>query len=114
MSITVEELEGVIEGVSNWAVDIIQKAVEALNPSGKPFQFEEQPIEKQIEDYILIRGNPEAWLSFIQSRSDEMVKRLEEAGVPPNEIASVHPFDIASKYAIAYSVFMEDELRKRA
>lgn len=110
----VDSIDEIVETVSDWAVDIIKDALTALNPSGRPYGFVDQPIEEQLNDYILIKSNDQAWLAFIQNKSQEIIQRLTEAGLPEDELAAIHPFDIASRYAIAYSAYMEDELRKRS
>lgn len=109
-----EQSDEVIEEVSQWAVDMIKEVADALNPSGKPFGHVEDDIEDQIIEYIPLRGNQEAWLSFIDEKAQQITKRLQDAGVGNDAILSVHPYDIAAKYAINYSAYMEEEIRKRS
>lgn len=109
-----EQSEEVIDQVSDWAVEMIKEVTQALNPSGKPYDHEEQDVEEQIAEYIPIRGNPESWLNFIDEKAQQIIQRLHEAGVPEDAIISVHPYDIAAKYAINYSAYMEEEIRKRS
>lgn len=106
--------EDVQEIVSNWAVDVIQEIVHALIPDDRPFGFQEQSIEEQINEYILLRSNPNAWLEYIQTNAQLIEQKLQEASVPPDLIASVHPFDISVKFSLAYSAYMEDQLRARS
>lgn len=109
-----EQFEEVKDIVSDWAVDIIQEVVRALIPDGRPFGFEEQDMEEQLNEYIMFRGNEDAWIGFIQDKSMLIQQKLTDAGVSPDLIASVHPFDIAAKYAVSYSAYMETELSKRS
>lgn len=114
MSSTIEDWEEVIETVANWGVEAIQDVVKALSPNGRPFMFEEQTEEEQLREYFSIQGNPEAWSIWIGDHAGEIISKLQESGLSPDQIASVHPVDIATKYAIQYSAEMEDILMKRA
>lgn len=110
----ISELEEITEEVSDWAVDIIQDVVKALMPDGKPWGYVALSDEDQIQNYLALRGQPEAWIRFIGEQAAEITNKLTDAGLPPDKIAEAHPFDIASKFAIAYSSEMERELRKRS
>ena len=102
------------EIVSDWAVKVIGKAVDALMPDGRPWGMVKQTVDEQLQDYLQLRGSPEAWDSLRLEQSVAIAQKLTESGLDESDVLSLHPFDMATKFALAMSVRMEDELRKRA
>lgn len=109
----IKEVENdVMPDVADWAVETIQEIVNELMPDGRPF-FQDLPTtEERIKEYLPLRGNPEAWTKWIAEQAGEIINKLSEASVPPDDILSVHPVDIAQKFAVAYSAEMEELLQK--
>lgn len=114
MSSAVEDWEEVVEVVANWGVESILATVKALSPDGRGFGQELATEEEQLREYFGLQGNPEAWAIWIGDKAGELISKLQESGLNPDQIASVHPVDIVTKYAIKYSADMEDILMKRA
>lgn len=112
MGTYIDTLEMVIETVSDYAVSAIVDVTAALAPDGRGFGQELQSEEAQIEDYMKLRGDALAWGDFIFSTAQQIEQKLAESAVSPDLIASVHPFDIAQKYAIQYSADMERKLTR--
>lgn len=108
----VDTLEMVTEHVSDWGVKIVNKVLDVLMPDGRPYGFKQDSVEEQLATYMQLRGNTEAWMEYILEKAQDIEKRLADAALPPDEIAAVHPWDIAQKLAIEYSVRMETELAK--
>lgn len=112
MGTYIDTLEQVIETVSDYAVQAVVDVTAALAPDGRGFGQVPETEEAQIEAYMKLRGDPMAWGDFIFSAAQEIEQKLAESAVSPDLIASVHPFDIAQKYAIQYSADMEKKLSK--
>lgn len=113
MKTYLQELEDVVEEVSDWASSLVNEVTTALMPDGRPFQMPEASIDEQLSDYVQLRGNPQAWIEWIGTQAGTITTKLQDAGISSDDIASVHPFDIAAKFAIHYSAEMETQLRKQ-
>ncbi len=103
----IDMIEDISREVSDWGVEYIQTVVKALSPDGRPFGMEELDEEEQVGQYLELRGSTEAWTTWINDRSLNIVERLTFAGVSDEQIFTVKPFDIAEQMALAYSVRME-------
>lgn len=108
----VREVEDVIDELSDWVVETVLELIDALMPDGKPFFREPKTVEEQLDDYYTVRGNPEAWAKWIAERTAELVLELQDSGVDPEAILSVHPVDLAQKAAVQWSADMEDLIGK--
>lgn len=108
----VTDVEDVIEELSDWVVETVMEIVDAIMPDGKPFFKELPTLDEQIQEYMTLRGNPEAWTKWMAEQTVFIVTELQDSAVPPDMILSVHPVDIAQKAAIAWSAEMEDALRR--
>lgn len=114
MSYIIKDLEDAVEIVSDWAVGVVQEVTKVLSPDGRPFGYTEQSDQEQITEYLMLKGDPEAWATRIGEVAGDITKKLTDAQVSPDEIASVHPMDIAQKYLISYSADMETMMEKNS
>lgn len=110
----IAQVEASIEEVADWGANLIDRAIKALSPDGRPFLYSEQSEGEQIVEYMALRGNPEAWAKWIGDTAGEIFMKLQESAVPPDEIMAVHPVDIAMKMAIEHSYTMETMMAKKA
>lgn len=114
MASDIDRLEQAQKMVADWAVTAIQRIVDILTPDGRPYGYTEQTMDKQLVDYIALRGNEQAWGQYILDSAQNIAKKLVDSGLDQETMLSVHPWDIAAKYAAQYSIEMETELRRRA
>lgn len=114
MSYIIKDLEEIVDVVADWAVETVLEVTRALSPDGRPFGYVAQTDEEQLNDYFLLKGNPEAWATRIGEIAGDITKKLTDAQISPDEIMSVHPMDIAQKYLISYSCEMEAKLEKNS
>lgn len=103
----VDQLERVADEVSDWATAVIFRVYETLAPDNRGWDETIQSEEDQINDYVMLRGNPEAWGQYLFELAEDISTKLMDAGLPSDDIASVHPWDLAQKFALDYSVRME-------
>lgn len=108
----IDQLEQLVETVSYWAVSTILETVQAISPTGRGLFQTTQSDEEMVEDYMQLRGNAIAWGTYIMDAAQAIEQKLVDSGLGPDDIASVHPFDIAQKYALAYSADMEAKIDK--
>ena len=112
---TIEQMENVVDIVSDLAVEAILVVTKALSPDGRPFMMQELTEEEQLMEYITLKsGGRKAFLKAIQEDATIIVTKLEEAGVEPDLIKSAHPFDIAVSNMIQHSALMEEKMRTLA
>lgn len=109
----IAQMEDVAEIVSDWVVDSVFHVFEVLCPDGRPWGWVEEPLEDQILDYMYLRGDPQAWAAKILEDAEAIQAKLMESGLPPAEITSIHPYDLAIKFALDYSRTMEEAIAKR-
>lgn len=114
MSYIIKDLEEAVDVVSDWAVKVILEVTNVLSPDGRPFGYVEQTDEEQLNDYFLLRGNSQAWAEKIGGIAGDITKKLTDSQVPEDDILSIHPMDIAQKWAINYSTEMEAKLEKNS
>ena len=110
----IDKLEQAEIMVADWAVKVISRIRDILTPNGRPYGYTEQTMDERLIEYISLRGNPEAWGEYILANAQAIGKKLIDNGLDQETMLSVHPWDIAAKYAAEYSIEMETELRKRA
>lgn len=103
----VKDIDEVIEIIAQESVDTILEVVDILIPDGKPYGYVDG---NEMEVYLKLRGNPEAWTKWIAEQAAEIVNKLSQSGLDPDQINSVHPMDIAQKFALSFSVTMEEEI----
>ena len=114
MSTFIEDMEALVDIVSDWGVDVVLDSVAQLTKDGRPFGAELRSSEIQMEDYMKLRGNPEAFAKHIDSKARDLITQLTEEGIAEEDIASIHPYDIAIKFAIDWSYDMEKKLNDTA
>ena len=110
MSTFIEDMEKIVESVSDWGVEVVVNAVEQLTTDGRPFGAVVMPPEVQMEEYMKMRGNPEAFAKYIDSKARDLITQLIEDGLAEEDIASVHPYNIAIQFAIDWSAQMEKKI----
>ena len=103
----IDELEEVVDIVATWAYEVVEEVITAISPDGKPFGMKPKTQEEKIEEYLVLRGNPEKWGQWITSNADFITKKLRESGVAEDKVLSVHPYDLAIRLAVKYSADME-------
>lgn len=108
----VREVEQAIDELSDWVVETVLEIIDALMPDGKPFFREPMTVEEQLDEYYAIRGNQEAWTKWMAKQTVDIILELQDSGVEPDLILSVHPADIAQKAAVQWSADMEDIIGK--
>lgn len=106
----ITDLQEVEEIVVDWAYDLIKTVVDTLSPDGQQYALLPQTPEERLGDYLKLRGNSDAWSQWITSMVGEIMQRLHDAGLDEAQINSVHPWDIASRLAVHYSLEMEKGL----
>lgn len=116
MTTFIDELEDIIDTVSDWCVDVVNQAVSTLAPDGRPFMTETKSESEQLQLYMsfINSPDPQAMLaSYIVAKASEIANKLAASNISPDKILSVHPYDIAARHVIIWSAKMEDLLRKR-
>lgn len=112
MSTFVDDLERVVEEVSDWAADISKTVTDLLAPDGRPFGQDKLTEEEQLTEYSKIVGSVEAWEQWITAKTLEFTEQLMQKAVDPEKIVALNPADIITAYAVDYSSRMEKLLRK--
>lgn len=102
----IEDMEKVVEQVSDWAVDIILQVKKALGD--RPFGLLDQSPEEEMMNYEKLRGNPQAWFQYIDGKAQDMVAQLTAQRIPPEKIATIRPYEIVIRYVMDWSKKMED------
>lgn len=109
----VSELEEIVDEVAVWGRDYITAIVDKLAPDGRPFGTEKMSLDEQLEEYRKIRNDVEAWKLWIQEKTDIIMNMLTGSGVSPEQMALINPLQIASAFALDYSIRMESHLSER-
>lgn len=109
----ITDLERVCEIVSDWYVDSVLKVSAVLMPDGRPFDYVDDP-QARMRDYLALRGDPAAWSQYLLTEAESITQKLQDSGLPEDQILSVHPYDLAQKFAVEFSAHMEGELTKHA
>ena len=104
MTTFIDDLEEVVDIVADWGVDIILDAIGKLTTNGRAFGSVDKPEELQLEDHMKKHGNPQAYVASIDKRARDLINQLMEDGIPPEDIASIHPYDISIKYEIEEAI----------
>ena len=110
----VVELEDVIEHVSDWAVKLIEDAIQILTMGDRPFDTVVLSNEEAADEYATaLRGNPEAWFNYIENIAQGLIGKLKASGMADDKIYSLHPYDLAFRMAADHSLKMEKVLNAR-
>lgn len=104
---TLEEVE---ELLTDWAVEIIEEVVNTLSPDGKPFAMEEQTVEEQIDEYLLIRDDPNKMFNWMIKQYEFFAQKLSESGLDEAQVKQVHPHDVIIRLTAHYVDQMERRL----
>ena len=110
----IDSLELISEMVADWAVEQIEAITEALSPDGRPFGMRALTEQEQLAEYLLMRGNEEAWSKWINDRALGLIEQLEGSGISPDKVAVIQPFDIVASFAVDYSARMETLIKERS
>jgi hypothetical protein len=106
-----DEMDELVEEIAGWAADSIEEALDAIMGNDRPIFTEKKSEREQVTDYLKMRSDPMAWQQWMQERDEELRERIgvvfEAMQVPPEFIASIHPFDIVVRQALVYSRRME-------
>lgn len=109
----IDDIEKVVEEVSNWAVEAINLITRTLAPDGRGFLQVEIPTEQKLDEYRKFRNDINANLVFISQKTLEIQNFLLNAGVPQDMVAALDLKKIAQGLLLKYSSDMEEELNKR-
>ena len=105
----IDGMEMIAEEVSEWGKEYVNRIVDSLSPDGRPFGMEQSSERDQLRLYVSqLRGNKDAWLNWVRSKTQFIQTVL--SGLPEDKILSVHPGDIALRFAYVYSHRMEQLL----
>lgn len=105
----IDGMETIAEEVSAWGTEYVNRIVDSLSPDGRPFGMERSSERDQLRLYVSqLRGNRDAWLNWVRSKTQFIQTVL--LGLPEDKILSVHPGDIALRFAYVYSYRMEQLL----
>ena len=107
--------DDVINDVVASSAKDIEWLLDVLMPDGRPFGMEPLTEAEQIERYMKagLHDNMEAALAFIREKAAQIAALLQRFGVPSEQAASAHPYDIAIVASLTWSAEMEKKLGKR-
>ena len=108
----IDDIEEIIEEVSDWAKKVVDETVQLLSPDGRAFGTVHQTDEERLEEYLKIRENTSGWAAYIDSTARTIMDKLTMDNVNPDLVVSVHPYSIAVKLAYAYANEMEGIINK--
>lgn len=108
----VDITEQMIEDLANAVEDYIDTIIDGLMPDGRPFGMEPENIDKQLVEYMQLRGNASAWWDWMAVRVEHIIAKAQEI-LPPDKLSKIHPWDIVLRFALNYSAKMEKELQRR-
>lgn len=108
----VDITESMIDDLTDAIEDYIDTIIDALMPDGRPFGMEPKSMDKQIVEYMQLRGNAAAWWDWMAIRVEHLMAKAQEI-LPPEKLEKLHPWDIVLRFAFNYSAKMEKELQKR-
>lgn len=106
----IDEMERIADEVAGWGIEYVNRIVASLSPDGRPFGMEVSSEREQLRVYVQLKGNPQAWMNWIRQKTQFIQNAL--AGLPEDKILSVHPGDIALRFAYIYSSRMEQLLKE--
>ena len=109
----VSDAEQVADEIADWVSAVVDDIVQYLSPGGRPFGEQKLTPAMELEQYLEMRGDPDAWVQFIDMHAQHIIQRISGEGVNPEIVVSLHPYDIAVNYAINYSAKMEAMYRKK-
>ena len=109
----IEDFEEVIEVAAQWGAKYVDEIVHILSPDGRALGMEKLSEKEAVARYMReLRGNPEAWANWIREKVSLIKGELTKAGLSEELILSVHPYDVAERFAIVYSARMENLVRE--
>lgn len=107
----VPKVEQAATEIAKWYVALVDEAVSALMPSGRPYGMEKLTEQEEVDLYVRnLRGQTDKWAAWMMERVGTITGRLQ--GMPPEVVATIHPFDIVRNAAIVYSDIIEKKLSK--
>lgn len=114
MNTTITDYEEIVDIVSDWAVEVLEDAISRIMPDGKSFGHSLMSEEEQMNEYMKLRGSPDAFFRYIDGKAREIINRLSADGVDEEKIQSCHPYDIAVSVVLDWSARMEGKIRDTA
>ena len=101
----IDSLEKMEEDLAEWAAEYDRSVFKALAPDGRPFGMKKQSEREKLKEYMELRGNPTAWLEFM----DQLIAQAHQAldGIPDEEKAGIDPIALVHAYCLGYSRKME-------
>ena len=111
----IDELEDIVEIVSDWSVEVVRDAVQKLSTDGRPFMMDKKSTRQQLDEYLMLINSPDpvaACVMYIDQMAETVAGHLLASNIPPNEIVAIHPYDIAARHLIIWSAEMETLLQK--
>lgn len=109
----IDTLEEVTEEVAQWASQTINQVTEIISPDGRPYMSRLLSEEEQVEQYLNLRGDPQAWSQWLGERELEIIQELLQGGMNEAEISLVSPQQLAASIALQYSASMEKLINRR-
>lgn len=111
-----DEADAALDDVVTKAVADVEYLLEVLMPDGRPFGVKPKPVEEQLQEYINggFHDNQAACENYIRQLILQIHTMLSNFGVPPEQIATVMPYDIAETAALQWSAQMEKLLAEQA
>ena len=108
-------IEEVVEEVIQSVADTLEMVLEDFMPDGVPFNKEPKTEAEQLQEYLEsgLHDNPDAAANWIRTGVAQVTQKLQEWGVPPELITSIHPYNIVQVEGYKYSARMERLLRER-
>lgn len=107
MTTFVEEIEDIVDALTDWAEEQVEIIVKVLSPSGRPYDQKSKTNQERISEYMLLRSNSQSWQDWINERANQIIQSLAASAVDQTLIEGIHPYDIALRYALDYSYRME-------
>jgi hypothetical protein len=109
----IENFDEVTEVVAQWGAKYVDEMVRVFSPDGRALGMEKLSEAEEIERYMReLRGNSEAWANWIREKVSLIKGELTKSGLSEEIILSVHPYDVAERFAIVYSSRMENLVRE--
>lgn len=107
----IDDVEAAIDEVAQWANDSIETAYKALAPNGRPFFQDLKSEEEQKQEYLLLRGNVEGWMIWLQDKRLQIAQKIMSSGVSVEIASMFNPDDLAITFAVDYCIRMEKLIR---
>lgn len=104
-----EIAEEIIDDLADWAADKIEMVLAVVTPGGEMWGMEKRTEAESLQAYIDegLHDSPDACLNWIRKRVTQWTQELAQKGIPQEELAAYHLYDIAQKQLVAVSAKYE-------